>query len=50
MNNYEPFGMEWELEMMEMRKQNLVEMLRAALKENIELKENNSLENSKINS
>jgi|SRR5690606_9116531 len=34
MENYRPFGAEWELEMLKFKKQDLVEMLRASLKKN----------------
>ena len=36
---YKPFGMEWELELMKFKKQGLVEMLRGALIRNNEIKD-----------
>lgn len=34
---YKPFGMEWELEMLKFKKQDLVEFLRGALSKNSEI-------------
>ena len=36
---HKPFGMEWELEMLKFKKQELVEILRTSMQKNLQIKE-----------